>query len=295
MNKTYRDHEEIDSQHLLDADSLSRIRGYLPGLGNAERKVANWVLQHINEVIHLSMAQVAQECDVSDTTVLRFCRSAGFRGFMDLKLSVARDLVKPTQYIHDAIAENDDLATIARKVFLSNIQALTDTLEVIDNQALAQAVDLLEGAKFILIIGVGTSGPIVQDMYNKLFRLGLNCRAQTDSYLQLMETALVSPGDVVVGISQSGSSTDPVLTMEEAKKNRASTIVITGNTQSPITKYADITLLSVSHETRAETISSRIAQITIIDTLYVALSLRKMDQTINNERRIWDAILQKTI
>jgi len=295
MNNVNRDREEIDSQRLSDADSLSKIRSHLPALGNAESQVANWVLQHADQVIHYSMMQVAQACDVSDTTVLRFCRSVGFRGFMDLKLSIARDLAKPTQIIHDAITEDDDVATIARKVFLSNIQALTDTLEVMDGGALARAVDLLDGAKFILIIGVGTSAPIVQDMYNKLFRLGLNCRAQTDSYLQLMEAALVGPGDVVVGISQSGGSTDPVLTMEEAKNNRAGTIVITGNAQSPITRHADITLLSVSHETRAETIASRIAQITIIDALYVALSLRKMDQTIRNERRIWDAILQKTI
>jgi len=280
---------------LSSVDSLSKVRSQLPQLANAEGRVADWILQHPDKVIHLSMAQIADECAVSDTTVLRFCRSAGFRGFMDLKLSIARDLAKPTQTIHDAITEDDDVATIVRKVFMANMQALTDTLEVMDTHALAQAVDLLAGAKFILIIGVGTSAPIVQDMYNKLFRLGLSCRAQTDSYLQLMEVALVGPGDVVVGISQSGASNDPVLTMEEARRNGASTVVITGNAQSPITKHADVTLLSVSNETRAEVIASRIAQITIIDALYVALSLQNVEQTIRNERRIWDAILPKTI
>ncbi len=276
------------------SNALARIRSQLPALAAAEARVANWVLQRPEEVIHLSMAQVAQECGVSDTTVLRFCRNAGFQGYLDLKLSIARDMASPTQIIHDNIEEDDDPLTVARKVFMSNIQALYDTLEVLDPESLTQAVDLLNRAKRILIIGAGTSGPIVHDMYNMFSRLGLNCRARTDSYLQLMDAALVGPGDVVVGISQSGSSVDPVLTLQEAKKNGAATIVITGNAQSPITKHADVTLLSVARETRAEAIASRIAQHTIIDALYVIISLQNLETAVQNEKRIWDAWLPKT-
>jgi len=291
-----KDSEDLSiSQFSPTANSLSKIRSKLPELTNSELKVANWVLQNVEKVVHLAMAQVAQECGVSDTTVLRFCRDTGFQGYMHLKIAIAQDIAKPTQIIHDTITENDDVSTIASKIFMSNIQALHDTLEVIDKEALTKAVDLLERAKRILIIGVGTSSPIVQDMFNKLFRLGLNVRCQTDSYLQLMDVALVEPGDVVVGISQSGGSTDPVLTLEEAKKNGANTICITGNAQSPLTRFADITLLSVSNETRAEAIASRIAQATIVDVLYVALAMRKMEIAIKNERKIWNAVMPKTL
>lgn len=282
-----------DSSISRNINSLTRIRSQLPALASAEAKVANWVLQQPEKVMHLSMAQVAQACGVSDTTVLRFCRNAGFQGFMDLKLSIARDLSSPTQIIHDDINEDDDLITIARKVFMSNIQALYDTLEMLDQETLTQAVTALNQARLILITGVGTSGPIVMDMYNMFFRLGLNCRVQTDSYLQLMEAALLGPEDVVVCVSQSGSSIDPVMTVKEAKKNGATTIVITGNAQSPITKYADITLLSVSRETRAEAIASRIAQHTIIDALYVIISLQHIETALDHEKRIWDALLPK--
>ncbi len=275
--------------------SLSRIRSRLPSLPASERRVAEWLLQQPDRVVRLPMARIAHECRVSDTTVLRFCRSAGFHGFMDLKISVAQDLAQPTQLIHDAIVQDDDVDTIGRKVFASNMQTLRDTLEVMDGEALTRAVDLLSNARQILIIGVGTSAPIAQDMFNKFFRLGLNCRVQTDSYLQLMQAALLDPGDVVVGISQSGSSTDPVLTLEEAKRRGANTICITGNAESPITEHSDVTLLSVSHETRPETIASRIAQITIIDVLYVAVSLRNLSTAIRNERRIWDAVINKTL
>ena len=127
------------------------------------------------------------------------------------------------------------------------------------------------------------------------FRLGFNVRAQTDSYLQLMEAALVQEGDVVVGISQSGSSTDPVLTIEEAKRNGAGIIVITGNAESPITQHADVTLLAVSRETRAEAIASRIAQMTLVDALYVIVSMRMLPITTRNETKIWKAIIPKTL
>ncbi len=276
-------------------NSLTRIRSSLPALAAAEARVANWIMQQPERLMRLSMAQVAQACQVSDTTVLRFCRNAGFQGYTDLKLSIARDLTSPTQVIHDDIAMGDSPAMIARKVFLSNIQALYDTLEVLDEEALTKAVDLLTQAACTLIIGVGTSGPIVHSMYNMLIRLGLNCKAQTDSYLQLMEVALMGPGDLVIGISQSGSSTDPVLTLKLAKEVGAWTICITGNAQSPITKYADVTLLSVARELRTEAIASRLAQLSIADALYVILALNHIDTATRNEKLIWDSLLPKMI
>jgi RpiR family carbohydrate utilization transcriptional regulator len=276
-------------------NSLARIRSSFPALAASEARVANWIMQQPQKIIHLSMAQVAQACGVSDTTVLRFCRNTGFQGYTDLKLSIARDVVSPTQIIHDDIAEGDGPAVVARKVFMSNIQALYDTLEVLDEGALAKVIDLLTGARRILIVGVGTSGPVVHSMYNMLMRLGLNCKAETDSYLQLMEVALLGPGDVVVAISQSGSSIDSVLTLKQAKENGAATICITGNAQSSITDHADVTLLSVDREARIEAIASRLAQVSIADALYVIMALNAIDSATQNEKRIWDALLPKML
>ena len=276
-------------------NSLARIRSSYPALAASEARVANWIMQQPQKIIHLSMAQVAQACGVSDTTVLRFCRNTGFQGYTDLKLSIARDVVSPTQIIHDDIAEGDGPAVVARKVFMSNIQALYDTLEVLDEGALIKAINLLTAARRILIVGVGTSGPIVHSMYNMLMRLGLNCKAETDSYLQLMEVALLGPGDVVVAISQSGSSIDSVLTLKQAKENGAATICITGNAQSSITDHADVTLLSVDREARIEAIASRLAQVSIADALYVIMALNAIDSATQNEKRIWDALLPKML
>ncbi len=276
-------------------NSLARIRSRLPNLAVAERTVAEWILQNAEEVIHSSMAFVGEQCGVSDTSVLRFCRAAGFQGYMDLKLSIARDLASPTQIVHDDIDENDDAAIIAQKVFLSHVQALYDTLEIIEEDALSDAVKLIAGARRILVIGVGTSIPIVQEAYNKFFRLGLNVHAQTDSYLQLMEAAIVDADTLVIAISHSGMSKDPVYTLEAAKKNGAKTIVITGNAESQLTKFADVTFLAVSQETRAEAIASRIAQMSLVDTLYIIVSLHMLETATKNEDKIHKAIMQKTL
>jgi DNA-binding MurR/RpiR family transcriptional regulator len=291
--------DEIQSTNAImkNASALARIRSQRQVLAPAEMNVADWIIKHHEQVVSMSMAQLAQTCGVSDTTVLRFCRAVGFQGYTDLKLALVRDMSSPTQVIHDDISIDDDPATVANKVFASNIQAIRDTLEVLNRDAFQQAVSVLHEAQNhqILIIGVGTSGPLVHILYNMIFRLDFNCRAVTDSYLQLMQVALLGPGDVVVSISQSGSSNDPVLTMEQARKNGVNTICITGNAHSPITAYADIVLLSVSNETRVETIASRIAQLTLIDALYVALSMRNFDIAVKNEQRIWEAVVHKTI
>jgi RpiR family carbohydrate utilization transcriptional regulator len=269
--------QSTDGSSTISINSLTRIRTKLPALAAAEARVANWVMQQPEKIMNLSMAQVAQACGVSDTTVLRFCRNTGFQGYTDLKLSIARDLTSPTQVIHDDINGDDPPAVIARKVFMSNIQAMYDTIEVLDEQALVQTITLLQNARQILIVGVGTSIPIVHGMYNMLMRLGLNCKAQTDSYLQLMEVALLGPDD----------------TLQQAKANGASTICITGNAESPITKYADVTLLSVAREARIEAIASRLAQMSIADALYVIVALNNIDMAVQNEKLIWDALLPK--
>lgn len=275
--------------------TFSKIRSSFPQLAALESRVAEWILENPNKVVDLSMAQIGQSCGVSDTTVLRFCRSAGFYGFADLKINIIRDLARPTEMINEKIDERDDIPIIVRKVFTSNSEALRDTLEVMDYSAFSQALDLLAGANRIIVIGVGTSSPIVMEAYQKFFRIGLNCKAQTDSYLQLMEVSLLGSGDVVLGISQTGASADPIATLRLAKQNEVSTICITGNAQSPITQFADVTLLSVAHEKRAEATASRIAQSTIVDALYICLALRNVSTAISNERRAFDAVLPKTV
>lgn len=265
-------------------DVLSRTRGFYSSLSSSEKKVADYILEYSKEIIRMTLADVAHETGVSDATVLRYCRSIGYKRWLEFKIDLTQILPNLPEQILDEVVDGDTPGIIAKKVFNKSIQAINDTMAVIDEDNYSKAINLIKNAKKILLVGVGTSGPIVNELYNRLLRLGLNCHVQTDSYLQTMESALLSSEDLVIAISQTGDSRDPLRTTATAKSKGSSIIVITGNTASKLTVYADVVLLSVSHETRVETIASRIAQYAIIHALYVGLAMQDVTSTINKEK-----------
>jgi DNA-binding MurR/RpiR family transcriptional regulator len=243
----------------------------------------------------MTLADVARETGVSDATVLRFCRSIGYHRWLEFKIDLTQSLPNIPEQILDEVTEGDSPGQIAKKVFKCSIQALTDTIAVLDEDGFKNALKLITSADRILIIGVGTSGPMANEMHNRFLRLGLNCHVQTDSYIQAMESALLSPKDLLIAISQTGDSEDPLRTTGLAKSKGCSVIVITGNTGSKLTDLADVVLLSVSHETRTETIASRIAQYAIIHALYVGLAMQDVESTIDKENRIWKAMMSRPV
>ena len=278
---------------LSSSDVLSKVGGFYTSLSSSEKKVADFVLEHYEETIRMTLADVAQESGVSDATVLRFCRSIGYESWLEFKINLTQMLPNLPEQILDEVLEGDSPGTIARKVFRKSIQAITDTMAVIDESSFTKALELINDAERILLIGVGTSGPMANEMHNRFLRLGLNCHVQTDSYIQVMESALLSAKDLVIVISQTGDSGDPLRTTALAESRGCSIIVITGNTASKLTDYADVVLLSVSHETRVETIASRIAQYAIIHALYVGLAMQDVSGAVSKEKLIWEAMMNK--
>ena len=275
---------------------LARLRGILPSLHSAERKVADYVLSHAETLLSQAVNEVATGAGASEATVIRFCRTMGYKGFQDLKITLARDLVSPIHSaIHEDVSEKDDAAGIIRKVFTANMETLQSTLEVLNPESVDRAVRLLEKAGRILIIGVGTSTPILMDAYNKFLRLGLSCGYQNDSHLQMMEAALLRKGDVVLAVSHSGSTKDPIDTLQVAQKNGAKAVAITNNSMSPLAKICDVVLSTSSKETkyRSEALASRIAQSSIIDVLFICLGMRNRQRTLVCARKIEDVIVAK--
>ena len=286
---------DINDGAAANSSFTSKILSNMAKFSNSEKKVAEWIVRNPERICDMSMIEIANQAGVSDATVLRFCRKSGFKGFFDLKISSIREDSDSSKLVYQGVTPEDSTEKIAKKVFQSNIKALEDTISVMDFKAFDKAVRFIQKSNHILMIGVGTSGPIIKDMYNKFLRLGVSCKAESDSYLQLMEVSLMEKDDLVIAVSQSGSSVDPVDTLREAKQIGANTVVITGNRYSPLTKYADVVLQSISSETRPETISSRIAQNSIVDALYVAVAMRNLDKSVENEKKIWKTILCKTV
>lgn len=286
--------DELDSKKGV----LIRLRGLRSSLKNAERQVADFILTTPEKILELTVAEAALNSKVSEATVIRFCRSLGMDGYQELKMQIARELVEPApDFTGQEVIEGDTSIEIMQKVFAFNILTLRDTLAVLDARGLESAASILAAADKILVVGVGTSSANVQDAHNKFFRLGLRSVAQTDAHLQLMEASLLSPGDAVLAITHSGRTRDPVETLRVARRAGARTVVITSNPRSPAVEYADVTLLTASRETafRNEALSSRLAQMSIVDALYTLIRLKDRQRAVTAEKKIESVIGQKQI
>lgn len=251
-----------------------RSKGAYSKLREAEKKVVEFINKNPEEIIHLSITEVAERSGTSESSVVRLCKRLGYKGFQDLKINLARDVITPEKQIHEDIEPNDDVRMIKKKIFQSNIQALYDSNEVLNEDMLAEAVDAISKANRIEFYGTGGSASVAMDAQHKLLKLGIKCYCYNDSTLQAMSAGVVEKNDVVIGISHTGTNTDILHALKLAKENGATIICITNLSKSPMTKISDIHLQTMSNETmfRTDAISSRIAQLTIVDILVAAIA-----------------------
>lgn len=253
---------------------LLRIQSMIANMSNAEKRVASFILEHPNDVIPFSVAGLAEASGVSDATVIRACKTLGFSSYQDFKVSLAVDIVTPIQTIHEEISPGDGTSEIIDKVFKGNKYALECTQSALNIDAMEKAAETIKNAAHVLIFGLGNSHSVALDLQHKLMRLGINAQAHTDSHLQSIAAANAHVGDLVFAISHSGSSSDIVDAAKLAKQNGAIVISLTNIGTSPLSKISDINLFTISNETkyRIVALSSRIAQLAIIDSLYTIIA-----------------------
>ena len=276
---------------------LVSVRSLYPKFSVTERKIADYILNNPTKIIHSSINQLAEDLSVADSTVFRFCKRIGFKGYQAMKIALASEVVAPLKDIHESVDEGDTIDTIATKVFRSNIKTIEDTLEMFNEEQLQLAVDTLLAADSIQFFGSGGSGIIALDAFHKLLRTGLKVNAVTDAHFQLMAASQMTKDDCAVFISHSGSSKDILHVLNVVKSTGAKTIAITNYIKSPLSTGVDIPLYTVSEETdyRSEALSSRIAQLTILDVLYVNLQLKRGSEGQDALKKIREAISVKRI
>ncbi len=257
------------------AGCLLRIKSAMESFKPAERSIAQFVLDNPERVLQMSISEAARDIGVGESTVIRFCRAVGYKGYQEFKLRLAQDLVEPVEYIHENISFADGTEDLAQKVFQTNVRAVEDTMKSLDPGMVEVAAKALAGARRIDIYGVGYSSLTALDAKLKFARLGLIADSYGDAHLQAMAAALLGRGDVAIGISHSGSTKDVVDALAAARKSGATTISITNFSPSPITRASDVVLLTASPESPlgGEVLTSRIAQLCVIDVLSVALAV----------------------
>ena len=274
---------------------LRAVRLHLDDLRNSEKKVALVVLESPDKVIYQSISELAENAGTSEPTVLRFCRALGFRGYHELKIQLAQDLVPEVKNIHEDVTAEDDPATLVRKVLNTNALAIADTRETLDPALVEKAIRFLAKAERIEFIGFGGSAAVAMDAYHKFFRIGIPCAWQDDPHMQAMSAALMSRRCVVVAISHSGSSKDIMETLEIAKHAGATTIAIVSHRRAPVATLADIALCVQTRETgfKPEPMSSRIVHLCVIDVLAVGVALRRSEDFVASVQKTRKALVNK--
>ncbi len=253
-------------------------------LRQSERKVADTVLANADQVIHYSVSQLAEEAKVSDPTVIRFCRSLGFKGFQDFKIRLAQSIVPTVRSIHESVDENAEAPDLVQRVFEANVDAIRSTLKTLDFATVQVVVDALAQANRIIFYGLGGSAAVAMDAYHKFFRIGIPCVWFDDVHMAIMAASMMKPGEVFVVISHSGASRDVVETAGVAAAAGATTVGIVSYSKTALAKVVAHTLRVGSTEIdfRFEPMSSRIAQLSVIDVLSVGVSLKRSDEVIAN-------------
>ncbi|KQL52466.1 RpiR family transcriptional regulator [Heyndrickxia shackletonii] len=276
---------------------LPRIKTMYSQFSEKEKAIADYILEDPQKIIHSTINQVADDLFVADATVFRFCKRIGFNGFQSMKIALASEIVAPIKNIHEEIQEGDSVKVIAEKVFKANIQTLEETLHTFSDSKMEDAIKLILEANVVGFYGSGGSGVIAMDAHHKFMRTGIQSMAYTDSHFQIMSAAQLTEQDVVVLISHSGSNKDIMDVLQIAKKNGAKSIGITNLAKSPLSQKVDIPLYTISQETdyRSEALSSRIAQLSIIDSLYVNVMARRDKFGQESLQKMREAISLKKI
>ncbi|WP_144637853.1 MurR/RpiR family transcriptional regulator [Bordetella genomosp. 13] len=272
-----------------------RIQSLLPSMGPVAQRIGEFVILHPDEVVHMSVSEVAERTESSEGSVVGFCKLLGAKGFQQLKIMLAQEIVQPVQYIHEDLSPQDSVDAVVGKIFNSNIQTLQETATLLDREALAKAVRLLKQASRIEIYGIGSSATIAEDAYYRMLRIGLNAVAVTDSHIQAISASRTGPDVATLTISHSGSSYETVLATRLAKEAGAHTICISNLGKSPIQPFVDVMLYTMARETRfrTEAMTSRLAQLAIIDTLIACLALADYDTSVATLKSTFDVLSLK--
>jgi RpiR family carbohydrate utilization transcriptional regulator len=276
------------------AETLALIRSSLDSLRNSEKKVAKCVLGDPEAVVSASITELAEKAGTSEPTVIRFCRRLGLGGYMELRLNLARDLPS-ANYIFENVSAADSLAEIAGKILNAHREALSNTLNKLDLDDLEAAVCALQAARRIEFYGLGGSAIVARDAHHKFFRLGMPCVAYDDPHMQVMSAALLTPDDVVVVISHTGSTKDIIDSAKVARKAGAKIIGILGSENAPLSKVCDIALSVFSKEValRLAPMTSRLVQLAVVDVLFVTVAMRDFSDTKERLDKVKRSLVEK--
>lgn len=261
----------------INDNILIKIRDMKDSLTPVEKTLAEYILDNLEEIPHLSIKSLAQLTKTSDASVLRFCKTMGYSGYRSFIVSISASLGsmdEEQKHQYTDIQPGDDLTTIISNISRNNIKSIEDTLSVINKDSIARAVKVLRECKRIVFFGIGASGLVGIDAEQKFTRINKMCHTYTDGHSQLTAATLLEKNDVAIFISNSGNTVEILDALDIAKKNGANIIAITKYNKSELAEKANIVLSISTPELtiRSGAMGSRIAMLTVVDILFAGVA-----------------------
>lgn len=277
---------------------LVRIRGILPSLGPAERRIAEDLLADPEGFARASISEVAERGDTSTTTVVRFYKRAGYSRFKDLRHDLtqesARERIAAREFPAEAndIDRGDSLIQVVAKVARDETLSISDTASVLQTEELTRAVKLVAQAKRVDIFGLGASSIVSLDLQRKLTRIGRTAIDWPEAHAAWTAAAVLGKNSVAIAVSHSGITSDTIEFLSLARGSGAATIAITNAETSPLAQEADVVLRTAARETafRSGALGSRIAQLMVVDCLFIGVAQTHYEESMAALRTTYDAV-----
>lgn len=276
---------------------LTMIGEMLHSLPESEKKAAEYILEHPHDVVGSTINDLAEKSGTSKAAIIRLTHSLGVKGFSELKLRVAGDLLSSSEETFD-IHDDDSIGSLLQSITGNSMKAISDTRDILDLDDLEYVVQLLEKATSINFFGVGSSRVVSQDAHQKFLRINKFATAFSDTHLLAMQIANMSENDILFLISFSGETKEVIEVINIAKLYNVKTIALTGYGKNTVSDLVDTTLFTspIREATlKSGATASRIAQLHVIDVLFMAVASQTYEESIEKIDRTRKAIkaLQK--
>lgn len=260
---------------------LYKIREGLSTFTGTEKRLAEFIIEHKDEVVNDSALVLGNKVNTSAAAVVRFAKKLGYKGFTAMKVDLAKDNSDDDFDFDELINANDTIDTLVKKAYVSNFKTLEQTYKLINVSLLNDAIETLKYASHIYLFGVGGSGVVCDDFMQKLSRINRNVIYHKDFHVQMPLIAHMTEGDVVIAISYSGKTKEILAAVQHAKAVGAKVVAITQFNKNPLNKMADIVLHvpNEEKELRMGAVSSRIASLVITDLLFYGIAKENAELT----------------
>lgn len=276
---------------------LARLKAMLGDLPPTARRIGSFIVAQPDKVLDMSVSELAAAVQASEGSVIGLCQQAGASGFAALKIMVAKEISASRALLHEAIVPGDATTDIVAKFTASHAVAIEDTAKVLDAASVDRAARCIAEAERVEFYGIGTAAPIAEDAAYRFLRLGLSTKAVTDSHVQAVSASFTGPKVATVTISHSGRTHETLEAARLAHLAGARNICITNYGKSPLQQYCEVVLFTAAQETkfRMEALSSRIAQLFVIDVLYARLAVTHWENSLAAIQKSYEVISTKRI